>query len=388
MPRRPKSSKPEAPYPPGWEPFLAAINANLDDDTPRLVFADWLQENGDEARAEFTRVQCELWRKHPGYAGDYDIVRRNFSEADRAAWKRERELERDNRARWAAGLPVWAQRHVAFRRGFLFHFTATARQWLKDGARNRALTPLENLELERVAGLEGELFRSPSLLGLHRLFLPDVTPDAATVLAGSPALDSLVGLSVGKTGGWSLDGPAAAALVSSPRLANLRRLWVRGNPVGDAVALALADNAHLRELEGLELFCVGLQPGPFARLVASPRVERVRVLNLQGNGLGVSGASAIAQSKLACVEELNLRYNGLTAEAARALAAWPGLRSVRVLRLSGNRFGPDGVCELLASPHLASLHTLELPALGVHKADRERIEATPEFRRIANVTFG
>jgi hypothetical protein len=26
----------------------------------RLVFADWLQENGDEARAELIRVQCAL----------------------------------------------------------------------------------------------------------------------------------------------------------------------------------------------------------------------------------------------------------------------------------------------------------------------------------------
>jgi uncharacterized protein (TIGR02996 family) len=37
-----------------------AIRAHPDDDTPRLVYADWLQENGDEPRAEFIRVQCAL----------------------------------------------------------------------------------------------------------------------------------------------------------------------------------------------------------------------------------------------------------------------------------------------------------------------------------------
>jgi uncharacterized protein (TIGR02996 family) len=36
-----------------------AIRAHPLDDTPRLVYADWLQENGDEARAEFIRVQIE-----------------------------------------------------------------------------------------------------------------------------------------------------------------------------------------------------------------------------------------------------------------------------------------------------------------------------------------
>src|SRR4051794_12464475 len=40
--------------------FLRAIIDRPDDDTPRLVYADWLDENGDPARAEFIRVQCEL----------------------------------------------------------------------------------------------------------------------------------------------------------------------------------------------------------------------------------------------------------------------------------------------------------------------------------------
>jgi uncharacterized protein (TIGR02996 family) len=48
------------------EAFLLAICENPDDDTPRLVFADWLQEHGDEARAEFIRVQIELARKEYG----------------------------------------------------------------------------------------------------------------------------------------------------------------------------------------------------------------------------------------------------------------------------------------------------------------------------------
>src|SRR5437660_1230129 len=42
--------------------LLAAISADPDDDTPRLVYADWLEEHGDEAgrtRAEFIRGQCQ-----------------------------------------------------------------------------------------------------------------------------------------------------------------------------------------------------------------------------------------------------------------------------------------------------------------------------------------
>jgi uncharacterized protein (TIGR02996 family) len=40
------------------EAFLRAIFDAPDDDTPRLVYADFLQENGDEERAQFIRWQC------------------------------------------------------------------------------------------------------------------------------------------------------------------------------------------------------------------------------------------------------------------------------------------------------------------------------------------
>jgi uncharacterized protein (TIGR02996 family) len=42
------------------ESFLRAIRANPDDDTLRLVFADWLDEHGEPELAEFVRVQVEL----------------------------------------------------------------------------------------------------------------------------------------------------------------------------------------------------------------------------------------------------------------------------------------------------------------------------------------
>ena len=45
--------------------FLHEIAANPDDESARLIYADWLEDRGD-ARAEFVRVQCELARQeHP-----------------------------------------------------------------------------------------------------------------------------------------------------------------------------------------------------------------------------------------------------------------------------------------------------------------------------------
>src|SRR5262249_11434951 len=73
--------------------FLAAIIANPDDDTPRLVYADWLDENlpdktpspaaGPSARAEYIRVQCRLARL-PFDDPDYpELLERQY---DLAEW--------------------------------------------------------------------------------------------------------------------------------------------------------------------------------------------------------------------------------------------------------------------------------------------------------------
>ena len=43
--------------------LVQAVIESPEDDTPRLVFADFLEENGDEddrERAEFVRLQCRL----------------------------------------------------------------------------------------------------------------------------------------------------------------------------------------------------------------------------------------------------------------------------------------------------------------------------------------
>jgi len=40
--------------------LLAAIWEDPHDDTLRLVYADWLEDHDQNARAEFIRVQCQL----------------------------------------------------------------------------------------------------------------------------------------------------------------------------------------------------------------------------------------------------------------------------------------------------------------------------------------
>ena len=54
--------------------FLPTITANPDDDTPRLVCADYLEENGQEERAEFIRTQIELARISAAVKSEKDSI--------------------------------------------------------------------------------------------------------------------------------------------------------------------------------------------------------------------------------------------------------------------------------------------------------------------------
>ena len=45
---------------PTRDALYAAILAHPDEDTPRLVYADYVEEHGDSARAEFIRAQVRL----------------------------------------------------------------------------------------------------------------------------------------------------------------------------------------------------------------------------------------------------------------------------------------------------------------------------------------
>lgn len=59
------------------EAFLRAIFDAHDDDTPRLVYADFLQESGEPERAELIRVQCQLAAlQRRSEVGDGDDLRR------------------------------------------------------------------------------------------------------------------------------------------------------------------------------------------------------------------------------------------------------------------------------------------------------------------------
>jgi len=101
--------------------LIEVVRANPEEDTPRLVLADWYEENGDPARGEFVRVQCELASLDPA------------SDRYPNLHVRQLQLLAEHEREW---LGEWADRLVRweFRRGVLDEVTIQPEPFCRDGA--------------------------------------------------------------------------------------------------------------------------------------------------------------------------------------------------------------------------------------------------------------
>src|SRR5262249_43172328 len=116
--------------------FLLDVLDNPDDDAPRLVYADWLDEHGLASRAEFIRLQVELARLDR-YDPRWPALRR-----------REAELLAAHAAQWVEEAGLADLKEPAFRRGFVEHAAfRDCLHFLAESRRRFQRTPLSSVEL-------------------------------------------------------------------------------------------------------------------------------------------------------------------------------------------------------------------------------------------------
>jgi len=143
---------------------LKMILEQPDDDGPRLILCDRLEEIGESDRAEFIRVQCELSRMET-WASEQFMVLPESREGLYIEALRQREQELftyPNMFKWFMdGKPVAAVAHddpptveqcrgmaTAFvRRGFIEHLTCDWQSWLTHHAALRAASPVRCVRL-------------------------------------------------------------------------------------------------------------------------------------------------------------------------------------------------------------------------------------------------
>lgn len=221
---------------PGYEPFLAAVCAAPSDDLPRLVLADWLDEHGDSARAEFIRLQVSAAGLPPG----------KDPRTERAA-----ELWHTHRTAWKTELPKfdgvnWGE----FRRGFVADVTFQRTQFYFDHCEHLLATvaPVDTVTLLGFnSRLLPRLLRHPHAGRVRHLRVntAEFVDECLLALADADCLGGLEELTV-RGGVRTTYGPRSAlhtdaplAVARSPKLARLRRLHLIGVAVSDEVAAEL-----------------------------------------------------------------------------------------------------------------------------------------------------
>jgi uncharacterized protein (TIGR02996 family) len=304
--------------------LLEYIVANIDDDTPRLAYADWLQENGQDARAEFVRVQVERARLP---AWDAAQVRLRLREA---------KLLEEHGESWLAEMPsIPGVKWEGFRRGVVAEVSFSSFEAMRKSAHAcRVVAPVEAVTVRWPRRHEGTKAIGPiaELRELSLTGMPDYNAVVAW-LAASPQLATLRILTA--RGLWA---ESLAQLVASPHLGGLKALRMPSNNLGNAGLAVLTRAATLTGLEELDLSALG-------------RHERYNydpIIRAAGMGL---------------------------------LMHWPGLASVRSLTLNGNDVSRDGLRALLQSPHAAGLKELSLRDGRLDgQAIREFDDALPKLK--------
>ena len=235
--------------------FLQAILEEPDDDTHRLVYADWLEEQDDTGRAEFIRMQCARSRLPQEDPRRLEMYRREeaFLLAHADQWLEPLRLR----------VGVWN-----FRRGFLESATLPASAFLLHHRLLFRISTLWHLRLEPgsqtepSSGFKGAdevarlLASSPLLLRLDSLAFPpgDLGDAGTSILAASAAAAGLTNLDLAQN---AIGPPGARALAQGPNLSRLTWLSLDGNPVGDAGAEELL-RAPWQRVGGLRVRGCGL----------------------------------------------------------------------------------------------------------------------------------
>ena len=353
--------------------FLAQVREHPEDDGPRFIFADWLDERRDP-RGEFIRVQCALH-----HLPDDDPRRDELN-------RREQELLERHKAEWTAHLNGVASAWT-YRRGFIESISVDTLDFLRRGdeiLRRSAIRRVRFLDASRSFA---RLVESPLLgkipqidlfgnaLGngaLHllaragqltrlevlQLGMNDITDQGLRALAGIPHLTSLRELYLDDNG--QIGMPGIRALADSPYLTQLRRLDLSGNNLQDSAVRVLIDAASLRQLDSLALHGNQIGDGGVEALAGSELLKRMlarsSALNLANNNIGPVGARALAESPATeRLETLDLTTNVISDAGLTYLAQSPYLLNLKRLLVKENRISDAGVLALARSRLPASL---------------------------------
>jgi uncharacterized protein (TIGR02996 family) len=305
--------------------LFAAIIAHPAEDTPRLAYADWLDENGDPTRARFIRLQYEIEKLPPIGA-----------KASKAK-KEEEALLKKHEKQWAGEVAQLVDL-ARFRRGFIEWVRVTPAQFLQHAGRLFELAPIRMVRFEKTGPHMPALVASPHF------------GRAEGVGFSAYIMDQL-----GHDGRFE-------ALIAAPALARIRRLDLNMSSLDQRHAAQIARCPYLGAVEHLDLSYNSFNSEGMRAILHTAPLPALRSLTIRGNGqVGENAMRVIVDSPLADrLEHLDLGTHWFGDEPVRILAGAPRLKRLLTLDLSDNKITDAGARVLAASPQLNGLQRLIL----------------------------
>ncbi|MGF1582298.1 MAG: TIGR02996 domain-containing protein [Gemmataceae bacterium] len=374
---------------------------NPHDDALRLIYADWLEENGENDRAEFVRAQIALEDE-------------NLSTEDRQTLaQREAELLEKYQREWLGGLAPFLldgkddvrldleeqNCEFRFRRGFFeeLHIKTLGYHLAQAMVTNPLMNWVRNLAIDLPSGKWDYSDQQPGWVSTAFDTVPDEF-DVIDILKQSPYLKNVRCLRVGEDmDDAETDIPCycyvrnvvglvammpqleelhllckayeAADLfaLSLPHLRVLRMYHLGGffqdqeQGVGYAYPLdILAKNTSFQNLEvlrfhphaseeedeaGLNVSYIPLEQ--VRHLLEPSNLPKLRYLQIRLSDMGNEGCKAIVESGiLKRLEILDLRHGEITDEGAKILATCPDFRNLKWFDIQRNSLTEEGINSL------------------------------------------
>jgi uncharacterized protein (TIGR02996 family) len=342
--------------------LLAAIRAHPDEDTPRLVYADWLEENGQSRRAAFIRAEIAYYQlilADTPANWVYDFLDTQYSDGlDRIKWAA---TDADLGERMAAG------GKVRFRMTAKGEGIPRLKGVTVDGY-HRGFFDYASVESTAVFLEHADaIFATAPLTGV---IFDTLTAEQAQELADRGHLARLRELTLCE----NVSADAVRVLGSHKDAAAVRNLEFECCAASAAIVSALADGRYWSGLEYLDIVDAEDNDEPpdseqLADLFGRRQFRGIRRLAAWGCNLDDDAIKAIAKN-MPELRFLDANLNRITGDGAAAVAASKTLRNLRYLDLSS--------CDIIDGTAIADIITTsKLPNLTVLRLDGNLIGGLP-----------
>jgi uncharacterized protein (TIGR02996 family) len=390
--------------------LFAAICAHPEEDTPRLAYADWLDENAGAMpadkrasardRAELIRVQCALARLPLDDEDGETAARRIELESREVALLKNASRRRSwaqtpKGMKWPGGVvPTVHPNANTFVRGFPLFARGTPEQFVAQSESVFDVSPLHVLDCCFLSDSKTpQLLAAPWLARVHRLGAESLFAASADVLFAAEALANLEELHADS---YTLDPPGTS--VAARPLARLRRLSLR-RPRNHVAVVKYERFAELlpatTRLRDFAVDCAAYSARDIAAIATLPQCAELERLTLgnrwsggvRGAPLGPDWLRSVTAAPLwntlrAFREEMGSL--GPTEQEAEALAAAPPAPNLRALALVSDKLG-TGFHAIASSPLLAPLTSLDVSGTKVGDAGATALAKSPHLGRLVRL---